>query len=215
MSEQETKKAQMGGKDMFSIVVNLVAIYLAGGLIIAGVYAWASPIIFKNNKEMREKALKAMMPEAETITPIGAWWPHKKHAEYLEAKSGGETVGYVVETLGKGYSSFISTLIALNKDLVVQKIDILHHAETPGLGDEVENPKWKGQFSGKTLGQLKLVKQEGTEYIQAVSGATISSRAVTDDNGGGGVRPAVEMLKEALAGHPPEKPEGAKGGGGH
>jgi len=213
MSEHETPKATMGGMDMFKIVINLVVIYVVGGLIIAAVYGWASPIIFKNNKEMREKALKAMMPEAETITPIGEWWPHKKHAEYLEAKAGGETIGYVLETLGKGYSSYISTLIALDKNLVVQKIDILHHAETPGLGDEVENPKWKGQFAGKSLNQLKLVKEEGTDNIQAVSGATISSRAVTNDNGGGGVYPAVKMLTDALAGHPPEKPEGAKGGG--
>jgi len=213
MSEEQG--VQMSVRDILGIVINLVVIYVAGGLIIAGVYAWASPIIFKNNKEMREKALKAMIPEAETITPIGEWWPHKKHAEYLEAKAGGETIGYIVETLGKGYSSFINTLVALDRDLVVQKIEILHHAETPGLGDEVEKEAWKAQFRGKSLEQLKLVKQEGTEFIQAVSGATISSRAVTDDKGGGGVRPAVEMLKNALAGHPPEKPAGAKGGGHH
>lgn len=209
----ENAGAEMSGKDMFKLILNLVVIYLVGGLIIAGVYAWASPIIFKNNKEMREKALKAMMPEAETIEKLGDWYPHKKHAEYLEAKVGGETIGYIVETLGKGYSSYVATLVALDRDLVVQKIDILHHKETPGLGDEVEKPKWKAQFNGKGLDQLKLVKQEGTDFIQAVSGATISSRAVTDDRAGGGVHGGVQMLTDALAGHPPEKPEGAKGGG--
>lgn len=204
----ESEGVHMSGMDMFKIVFNLVVIYVVGGLILAAVYAWASPIIFKNNKEMREKALKAMMPEAELIKPMGDWYPHGKHAEYLEATAGGETIGYIVETLGKGYSSYINTLIALDKDLTVQKIDILSHKETPGLGDEVEKPKWKAQFNGKTLDQLKLVKQPTTEYIEAVSGATISSRAVTDDGTGGGVRGGVQMLAGALAGNPPVKPEG-------
>lgn len=198
----------MSAMDMGRIIFNLVVIYLVGGLIIASVYAKTSPIIFKNRKEMREKALKAMMPEAETIEKMGDWYPHHKHAEYLVAKAGGETVGYIVETLGKGYSSYINTLVALDKDLVIQKIDILSHQETPGLGDEILNETWKAQFNGKTLNQIKLVKTEGTEYVQAISGATISSRAVTDDGGGGGVRAGVQTVTDALAGKLPEKPEG-------
>ena len=207
-SEQGGGGTNMTTLDMGKLILNLLLIYLVGGLIIASVYAKTSPIIFKNRKEMREKALKAMMPEAELIEKMGDWYPHGKHVEYLEAKAGGEIVGYIVETLGKGYSSYINTLVALDKDLVILKIDILSHQETPGLGDEILNPDWKAQFNGKTLNQLKLVKTESAEYIEAISGATISSRAVTDDGGGGGVRGGVQMLTDALAGHPPAQPEG-------
>ncbi|RMD52364.1 MAG: FMN-binding protein, partial [Nitrospirae bacterium] len=60
-------------------------------------------------------------------------------------------------------------------------IDVLHHTETPGLGDEIDYDYFKNQFKGKTLKQLKVVKMETKEYIQAITGATISSRAVTED----------------------------------
>ena len=52
----------MTGKDIFKIAMNLVVIYVIGGVLLAGVYAWTSPIIFINKKEDKEAALKRMMP---------------------------------------------------------------------------------------------------------------------------------------------------------
>jgi electron transport complex protein RnfG len=82
-------------------------------------------------------------------------------------------------------------LVSLDTDLRIKDVNILHHGETPGLGDQVEDRKlFLDQFRGKDISQLELVKGEPKpNKIQAITGATISSRAVTN-----GVRDAVQML---------------------
>jgi len=186
----------MTGKDIFKIIVNLVIVYLIGGFILAFVYANASPKIFRNNEEAEKKALKELMPAADDVAKMGDWTIHDKHAKYFIAKKGGETIGYVIQSFGKGYSSYINTFIAVDKDFKVQKINILAHGETPGLGDEIETDVFKDQFKGKDIDHLKVLKTETTEYIQALSGATISTRAVSEDAVKNGVAFLIKTIRE-------------------
>ena len=209
----------MTGKDMIKITINLVVIYVIGGLIMAFVYAKTSPIMFVKAKEEKEAALKLMMPEADKIASLGTWEPHEKHAEYYAARKCGELktvsikdektgkmkeekecvdpqdIGYIVEGFGKGYSSYIHILASVDKDFVVKKISILGHGETPGLGDEIQKDYFLKQFEGKTVDTLVVIKGETPDKIQAITGATISSRAVTED----GVKNGVKLLKEKLS----------------
>lgn len=209
----------MTGKDMIRITINLVVIYVIGGLIMAFVYAKTSPIMFVKAKEEKEAALKLMMPEADKIASLGSWEPHEKHAEYYAARKCGELktvsvkdektgkmkedkecvdpqdIGYIVEGFGKGYSSYIHILASVDKDFVVKKISILGHGETPGLGDEIQKDYFLKQFEGRTVDTLVVIKGETPDKIQAITGATISSRAVTED----GVRNGVKLLKEKLS----------------
>ena len=186
----------MTGKDILKITLNLVVIYLIGGFILALVYAKTSPIMYKNSILEKERALKRLMPDAESIEKIGDWTIHEKHAEYFVAKKGDNVIGYIIQSFGKGYSSYINTLIALDADFKVQRISILGHAETPGLGDEIETEGFQKQFAGKDLEHLKVLKTETTEYVQAISGATISSRAVSDDAVKNGVAFLIQAMKE-------------------
>ncbi|HUO77566.1 MAG TPA: RnfABCDGE type electron transport complex subunit G [Thermodesulfovibrionales bacterium] len=186
----------MTAKDIIKIALNLVVIYVIGGLILAAVYAKTSPIMYRNAEEQKKQALKQLIPDADKIEKLGDWSIHDKHAEYFIARKGDETIGYIVQSYGKGYSSYINTLIAVDKDFKVQKINILSHAETPGLGDEIEADSFKGQFKNKDLDHLKVLKTDTTEYIQAISGATISSRAVTEDAVKNGVKFLMEKVKE-------------------
>ena len=185
----------MTGKDILKITFNLVVVYLIGGFILAFVYANASPKIFKNNEKAEQDALKLLIPGAD-FTKLGDWTIHDKHAKYFEAKKNGETVGYVVQSFGKGYSSYINTFVAVDKNFIVQKINILGHGETPGLGDEIETDSFKDQFTGKDIDHLKVLKTETTEYIQAISGATISTRAVSEDAVKNGVAFLIKTVKE-------------------
>ncbi len=206
--------------DMVKITVNLVVIYVIGGLIMAFVYAKTSPIMFIKAKEEKEAALKLMMPEADTIAKLGDWETHEKHAEYYAARKCGEVkiksvkdektgnmieekecinpedIGYIAEGFGKGYSSYIHVLASVDKNFIVQKISVLGHGETPGLGDEIEKDYFLNQFKGRTADKLVVIKGETSDKIQAITGATISSRAVTED----GVKNGVKMLKEKLSG---------------
>jgi len=184
----------MTGKDMLKITLNLVIVYIVGGLILATLYATTSPIMFKNAVIAKNEALKQLVPDADRIEKLGDWTIHEKHAEYFIAKKGDAVIGYIVQSFGKGYSSYINTLIAVDKDFKVRKINILSHAETPGLGDEIDADWFKDQFKDKDKEHMKVVRAATKDYIQAISGATISSRAVTED----AVSKGVDFLTKAI-----------------
>jgi electron transport complex protein RnfG len=179
-------------KEMLKITLSLVAIFIAAGLIMGVTYKYTSPVRFIAEKVEKEKALKEMAPDAtDPIVPAGNWSSsHGKPYEYYLATSNGKPVAYISSTAGKGYSSYIAMLVSLDTDLKIKDVNILHHGETPGLGDQVEDRTlFLDQFKGKALSQLVLLKTETKENIQAISGATISSRAVTN-----GVKDAVQTL---------------------
>lgn len=210
----------MKTSEMFKIIFNLVVIYLVGGMIMAFLYAQTSPIKFKKEKEEKEAALKLMMPEADNVEKIGDWEPHGKHAEYYAARKceqvkvetltdektgklkeekkciGPTDIGYIVENYGKGYSSYIHVLTAVDRKFIVQKISVLGHGETPGLGDEIEKDYFLNMFAGKTVDTLEVIKGETKDKIQSLTGATISTRAAAED----AVRNGVKMLTERLSG---------------
>jgi len=179
-------------KDMLKITLGLVAIFIAAGLVMGVTYKYTSPVRFIAEKKEKEEALKAMAPDAtDPIKPAGNWSSsHGKPYEYYMATSSGKPVAYISSTAGKGYSSYIAMLVSMDTDLKIKDVKILHHGETPGLGDQVEDRiLFLDQFKGKALSQLVLLKTETKENIQAISGATISSRAVTN-----GVKDAVQTL---------------------
>ncbi len=105
-------------------------------------------------------------------------------------------IGYIAEGYGKGYSSYIHILTSVDKNFLIRKISILGHGETPGLGDEIEKDYFLKQFEGMSSGNMVVIKGEAPDRIEAITGATISSRAVAED----GVKNGVKMLEEKLSG---------------
>ncbi|RMF99906.1 MAG: FMN-binding protein [Nitrospirae bacterium] len=152
-------------------------------------------------KEMENVVGKTVVEQNKLVfldgLKVNDWEIHEKHAEFYVAKKNGNTIGYIVQSFGKGYSSYINTLVAVSPDFTVQKINILHHAETPGLGDEIMKDWFKKQFAGKDVEHLKVDKTGSRkDYIQAITGATISSRAVSEDAVKNGVLFLQKKLKE-------------------
>jgi electron transport complex protein RnfG len=177
-------------KDMLKITLSLVAIFIAAGLIMGVTYKFTSPIKFKAEKKEKEEALKEMAPTAtDPIVPAGKWSLHSRNFEYYTATASGKPVAFISSTAGKGYSSFIQMLVSLSPDLKISEVKVLGMNETPGLGDQVLEKSFLDQFKGKALPQIVLIKGETKENIQAISGATISSRGVTN-----GVKDAVQTL---------------------
>jgi len=179
-------------KELLKITLSLVAIFVVAGLIMGLTYQYYYPKRFQAEKKEKEEALKAMAPDAtDPIKAAGNWSADNKPYEYFEATSGGKPVAYIASTAGKGYASYIKMLVSLGPDLKIRDVKILGHEETPGLGDQVEDKSFLDQFKGKSLEQIKLVKTETKENIQAISGATYSSRGVTK-----GVKEAAQILVE-------------------
>lgn len=172
-------------------------------------------------KKDKERLIKKMKGAGATVTESsdyqtvekGEWEPvAKKRAKYFEVMGkDGEVAAYIVESYHKGYSGAPGIFVAIDKDLTVRKVEILTHSETPGLGDEIENPVFKNQFKGKALGQLEVVKGEAGDKILAITGATISSRSITyatrdavkliTDLGAGASAPEAAGAMEGMDGH--------------
>ncbi len=177
-------------KDMIKITLPLVAIFVVAGIIMSMTYQQTYPVRFQAEKKEKEEALKEMAPDAtDPINPAGTWTANNKPYEYYQATSGGKPVAFIASTAGKGYSSYIQMLVSLSTDLKIKDVKVLDMNETPGLGDQVLEKSFLDQFKGKSLSQIVLIKGETKENIQAVSGATYSSRGVTN-----GVKDAVQTL---------------------
>ncbi len=102
---------------------------------------------------------------------------------YNTAEKDGKTAGLIFVTEANGYGGAISVMTAVDMDGKVIAIEILAaDDETPGLGQNVTKPDWYSQFSGLkddiTVIKGGTANTENNE-INAVTGATISSRAVT------------------------------------
>jgi len=177
-------------KDILKITLPLVAIFIVAGIIMSVTYQHTYPVRFQAEKKEKEEALKEMAPDAtDPIKPAGIWSADNKSYEYYQATASGSSVAYIAETAGKGYSSFIKMLVSLNPGMKIRDVKILDMNETPGLGDQVLEKSFLDQFKGKSLSQIILTKSETKENIQAVSGATYSSRGVIN-----GVKDAVQLL---------------------
>lgn len=111
--------------------------------------------------------------------------------EVHRARKGSAVQGAVFEASSPGYAGPVDVLVGINRDGVVQGVRVLRHAETPGLGDKIEEAKsnWIHSFEGKGLTTAKwLVKKDGGDFDQ-FAGATITPRGV------------VKAVKEALEFH--------------
>lgn len=94
----------------------------------------------------------------------------------------GDVLGYAfqLETT-EGYGDAIKIMVAFKADNTISGIDVVSHTETPGLGAKADEPKFKDQFMGKEVSELMVTKGgSNPQDIDAISGATITSRAVTN-----------------------------------
>jgi electron transport complex protein RnfG len=97
----------------------------------------------------------------------------------------GAALGYVFSVSPKGYGGSIDMMVGISGEAVgtVEGVEIIKHAETPGLGANADTPEFTAQYMGKTGdGALSVtkVKPPGENEIEAIASATITTVAVTD-----------------------------------
>ena len=91
-----------------------------------------------------------------------------------EVQANGRRAGWFIVDRVIGKHEFITYAVALTPEGAVRGIEILDYRES--YGGEVRNPKWRRQFVGKRPGQSLRLERD----IANISGATLSSRHVTD-----------------------------------
>jgi electron transport complex protein RnfG len=101
------------------------------------------------------------------------------------ARKAGQMTGIAFEAAGKGYSGDIRLLLGIDAAGKLLGVRVLHHTETPGLGDKIELTRsdWITRFTGLSLGNPPeaqwAVKKDGGPFDQ-FAGATITPRAVVN-----------------------------------
>lgn len=101
----------------------------------------------------------------------------------LAVDGSGSALGYVVISRSDdGYAGHLRISVGIKKDKTVNGIEFLAISETPGLGLKAREPEFKNQFAGKKGQPLMVTKSgnSGNREIDVISGATITSNAVTN-----------------------------------
>lgn len=172
---------------MKSSITNMIVVLL----VICAIAATSLSLIYEMTAEpiqaaKQQKILKAIA----AVSPKFDNNPSEQKHEILHDKNkvviypatlGGEPQGYSVQSYSNlGYNGNIQLMVGFDLNLTINKVDVVYQAETPGLGTKMTAPNFLKQFEGKNLKDQQVqVNKDGGE-IDAITAATISSRAFCD-----------------------------------
>ncbi len=163
-------------RNILKLSAVLLIIAAVSGAILGIVYTVTKDPIAKQVKLEEEKALKDIFPKATSFRLTTGKDSYTYHEVYIKSK----LIGYAIDASGKGFASTIKIKIGLNLDKkTIKDIKIIKQGETPGLGTRIKGKKFTDQFMNKTLKQVLLKKDSSKGTIDALTGATISSRTVS------------------------------------
>lgn len=168
--------------------------------IVALVSALALAYTFSATKEARELAkLKKTLDALEKVLPDFDNQPDQEKytidefegLEFFPAKKDNSQVATAVKTYSDaGFSERIWIMVGFSNDKKIINTWIIDQKETPGLGTKMKEPKFRDQFKDKNPASFKLkVKKDGGD-VDAITAATITSRAFCD---------AVERAHQAIS----------------
>jgi electron transport complex protein RnfG len=167
----------------------LTLITLIAGVGLGYVYEITKEPIAQSEEAAKREAWQQVFPEAgiddfvlvdvdseAAETAIAEMGVNAEVNEVVEVKAG--ELGYVITTTDKdGYGGDITITVGITSEGTVSGISILSISETAGLGMRATQPEFYEQYGGKEASKLAVNKDGGE--IDALSGATIPSRAVT------------------------------------
>ncbi|PLX73496.1 MAG: NADH:ubiquinone oxidoreductase subunit RnfG [Desulfuromonas sp.] len=187
-------------KDILRLVVALTLITVGAGFVLSMVESVTREPIAEQRRLEMMRALEAVLPgmeidpEADSVELVTG--TDRKGRDVIRTFYRGrrqqELAGIAFSVVAPdGYSGNIAIMVGIDPEGSVAGIEILSHAETPGLGDKITHEAFKGQFKQKSLDNAEWrVKKDGGEFDQ-ITGATISPRAVVK-----AVKSGLEFFRE-------------------
>ncbi len=166
----------------FGLILAIVCVFSSGSLTF--VYLKTKTAIEDSKLAGVKRLQNELFPEAEKF---------EDESENVKRALGknGEYLGKVVSIKSQGYGGDIDMRVGIAKDNTVSAVKVLKHKETPGLGTKALTSEFLSQYKGKKSENIFLTKDDQKNgRIDAVTGATITSRAVTS-----GVRAASREKK--------------------
>ena len=179
-------------KEVLVPTVSLFLICTIVTLLLAVTNSVTKPQIEKLQIETANKTKAAVLSVADSFSDEKTVDLNGTTYTYFEGYDKDQNVvGYVFTTSAKGYGGDIVTMVGMNSDGTVSGMDFLSISETAGLGMNADADEFKNQFAGKS-GEIGLNKNAPAENeVQALTGATITSKAVTQ-----AVNIALELYEE-------------------
>jgi len=149
------------------MILVLAVVGLVSGTSLAFMYKYAMPRIEKNQKEELKQAIFEVFAEAEDYEVI----TKEDKVFYKALGRGNKLLGYAFIAEGNGYQGNIKIMVGLKKDLkTLSGIKVLESVETPGLGGEITGEDFRKQFKNLSVSSF--------DQVQAITAATVSSKAV-------------------------------------
>ena len=185
-------------KKIVSLGLILFTVTAITGLILGVVHDVTAAPIKATQLRLKNEALAAVLPGAEKFEQVElASDSPPILKDVFEGKNGSEVVGYCITVTPKGYSGPIEMTVGIAASGKLNGIQILNQTETPGLGAKAPLPAFSDQYKNKEVESLKVVKTTpaAPDQIQAISGATITTDAVTT-----GVNTALEYWQTHMKG---------------
>jgi electron transport complex protein RnfG len=151
--------------------------------------------IEKTKGDKKEKAIKQVIPPFDALREAkiaietvqeNNIFKKAQAADSLimyDAYKNGQWIGTAIETFtDKGFSGRIKLMVGFLPNGNINKIEVLEHTETPGLGDKMQVGKssFPEQFLGKNPANYNLSVTKDGGDVDAITAATISSRAYCD-----------------------------------
>lgn len=158
-----------------NMLVSLLVITAVSGGVLGFIYALTKDTIAEVDKKKNAAAIAEVLGTDEntrldTITCDGMLYNVAYDAQ-------GNFLGAAIKSASNGFGGPIQLMVGIMADGTINKISVLSQTETPGLGANMTNEKFKGQFSGKNPDSYRLTVTKDGGDVDAITAATISSRA--------------------------------------
>jgi len=182
-------------REMIKMVVVLTILStVSGGLLAAVQTSTKERIENQQLKFVKGPAIASIM-EGATNDPIADRFKltvGDVEKSFFVGIFNGEPTGVAFETYGKGFGGNVGLMVGIDlKNNTLLGVGVTTHGETPGMGAKAKtDPTFVSQFKGMPLKDLYQVTTDGGQ-VNAISGATITSRAVC-----AATTEAVKILKE-------------------
>ena len=165
-----------------NMVVVLFVVTAVAGLALGSAYNFTKePIAIAKQKKLNE-AIKAVLPDFDSIQEKVVLEANGTNTlQFYVALKDTVVIGTAVNTYTmKGFSGLIKLMVGFLPDGHIHNISVLEHKETPGLGTKKNKPKFKDQFMGINPAEFNLKVKKDKGDVDAITAATISSRAFSD-----------------------------------
>lgn len=165
-----------------NMICSLLGITMVASASVGYIYQLTAQPIAEAKERATQDALKMVLPEFDNNV-ISEYTIDELPIAVYTASQSGEVVGYAVKSCSKqGYSGLITLMIGISPNGDLLDINVLSQNETPGLGSKMKDADNSliRSVKGRNISNLDLrVKKDGGD-IDALTGATISSRAYGD-----------------------------------